>query len=410
MAYTICKFKNDTAAGTSDNFGLADDRYLNQNFEERVLFNIDLCSNRIINLGDPVNDSDAVSKKYITILETRITGLENVDLALQNADLALQNADLALQNNDATLGNQISTLQANDVNLTNQISTLQTADLALQNADLALQNNDVNLTNQISTLQASDLVLQSNDVTLGNQISTLQDNNAALNNQISSLQNTDLALQNTDLALQNSNITHNTRITSLEGITQQHTDRIEEIIADADNIRGNIEINNTQITAINNTIASLGGQNYFMARFDKQVLDYYTEMTTWAWCYFTSYEAYQTTGDIECITTQFEGQVGIKIGSTSAKGVYFLNGSVRTTSGMPTVRLMCHSPGNFNYEIKRWKYDVGAVSDSLRFPITSILFVAKGYELYFQYYRASMFEHCEDIEFSLFPLTATLAV
>ena len=64
MAYTICKFKNDRDASTTAlNQGLADYRYLNQNFEEKLLFNIDLCGNRIINLGDSVNESDSASQK-----------------------------------------------------------------------------------------------------------------------------------------------------------------------------------------------------------------------------------------------------------------------------------------------------------------------------------------------------------
>ena len=42
MGYTFCKFRGESVASSTDlNQGLADDRYINQNFEERLLFNID---------------------------------------------------------------------------------------------------------------------------------------------------------------------------------------------------------------------------------------------------------------------------------------------------------------------------------------------------------------------------------
>ena len=110
----------------------------------------------------------------------------------------------------------------------------------------------------------------------------------------------------------------------------------------------------------------------------KKTLDIFTRLTTFAWRYFTTFDVYQTAGDISSIRTDFEGQVGVKIGSTTARGVFYLAGTVSTKCGKASVRLMCHSPGNFNYEIKRWRYDSGTNdSTTLRFPITCILGVAK---------------------------------
>ena len=71
---------------------------------------------------------------------------------------------------------------------------------------------------------------------------------------------------------------------------------------------------------------------------------------------------------------------------------------------------MANSPGKFNWEIKRGRYDSGNTGeDTLRFPITCRLDFAKVYELYFQHYNKGIIKECEDIEFTLFPLTPNLA-
>lgn len=87
MPFTISKLRSTSSSyNKSISQEHADIRYLNQNFQETLLFNVDLNNHRIINLADPINESDVVSRKYITAINTQ---LDTHNIRLGNHDQGL---------------------------------------------------------------------------------------------------------------------------------------------------------------------------------------------------------------------------------------------------------------------------------------------------------------------------------
>ena len=95
MAYTISKFRNDIdATSTQLDHRLADLRYFNQKFEETIIFNTNFVGNRLNDLGDPISQSDTVSKKYVSALENHIEDLVADDDNIRSHISSLENADI----------------------------------------------------------------------------------------------------------------------------------------------------------------------------------------------------------------------------------------------------------------------------------------------------------------------------
>ena len=139
MAYTIIKFRNDID-GISTNLDqrLADIRYVNQNFEETIIFNTNFGANRLTNLGDPISQTGAVSKKYITALENRIVDLVADDDNIRSHITSLENADI-------THNNQISNIETQS----------ETQNIRLGNHDLSITS----LYNSLAQLGGTVIIL-----------------------------------------------------------------------------------------------------------------------------------------------------------------------------------------------------------------------------------------------------------
>ena len=282
MAYTISKFRNSADSSSTDlDQRLADIRYVNQNFEETLIFNTNFGGNRLTNLGDAINQTDAVSKKYITTLE-----------------------------------NRVEDLVADDDNIRSHVTFLENTDITHNSQILALQ----------------------------------------------------------------------TRASSIE--TQNETQNIR--LGDHD----------LAITTLYNSLAHVEGNNFFAARFYKE-----TSPGLWTFAYFLTSTLLHDAGDIGLITTQYNSQVGFKLGTASTKRHYLLKIIASCSTGVCTLKLFRNGVG-----IKLWKEQGGNANETMDYSFSCLIFdVHKGDEFHFQYWNSPA-EWIINIEFVMIAITSESAL
>lgn len=108
-------------------------------------------------------------------------------------------------------------------------------------------------------------------------------------------------------------------------IVSNHTTDIHDLNNDIINLENSDTAIGTRITALESNNTTADYNNYLTARFYAQ-----TGAGNWVFAWFLTYDYIHQAGDITCITTQYDNQIGFKIGTTSACANYLLSGMALT--------------------------------------------------------------------------------